>query len=141
MRLTRHTDYSLRVLIYLATHEGQSCAIAEIAKAYRISYNHLMKVASSLAHAGFVEAQRGRGGGLKLAKPAAKIRVGDVVRATEDGMQLADCGSCTIAPVCGLNSVLASGLNAMLTVFDGYTVADIALKRTQLNKILGQPER
>ena len=137
MRLTRHTDYSFRVLIYLATHEGQSCAIAEIAKAYRISYNHLMKVATGLAHAGFVEAQRGRGGGLKLAKPASIIRVGDVVRATEEGMQLADCGSCTIAPVCGLNGVLASGVNAMLKVFDGYTVADIALKRTQLNKILG----
>jgi Rrf2 family transcriptional regulator, nitric oxide-sensitive transcriptional repressor len=141
MRLTRHTDYSLRVLIYLATHVDKSCAIAEIATAYRISYNHLMKVATVLAHAGFVEAQRGRGGGLKLAKPAAKIRVGDVVRVTEEGLRLADCDNCTIAPVCGLTGVLVSGVNAMLKVFDSYTVADLALKRNQLNMILGQPER
>lgn len=133
MRLTRYTDYSLRVLIYLATNDDRVCAIAEIAKAYKISYNHLMKVVNALAHYGFVETTRGRGGGLKLARAPNKIGVGDVVRKTEDGMDLADCGSCVIAPVCGLTPVLRKGVNAMLNVFDDYTIADFMTKRKKLS--------
>lgn len=132
MRLTRYTDYSLRVLIYLATHAEKPCAIADIASAYRISYNHLMKVVNALAHHGFVKSTRGRGGGIKLARPPEKIGIGDVVRKTEDGIELADCGSCVIAPACGLTPVLAKGVNAMLAVFDDYTIADFMNKRRQL---------
>ncbi len=132
MRLTRYTDYSLRVLIYLATHAEKPCAIADIAKAYRISYNHLMKVVNALANHGFVETTRGRGGGIKLARAPEKIGVGDVVRKTEDGIELADCGSCVIAPACGLTPVLSKGVNAMLAVFDDYTIADFMNKRRQL---------
>ncbi|MBL8644682.1 MAG: Rrf2 family transcriptional regulator [Rhodospirillaceae bacterium] len=132
MRLTRYTDYSLRVLIYLAARGDEPASIQDIAKAYGISYNHLMKVVNALAHHGFVETTRGRKGGIRLAHPAAKIGVGDVVRKTEDGMDLAECGSCVIAPACGLTPVLAKGVNAMLRVFDDYTIADFMTKRRQL---------
>jgi Rrf2 family nitric oxide-sensitive transcriptional repressor len=133
MRLTRYTDYSLRVLIYLATHDGKDCSIAKIAKAYGISYNHLMKVVNALANEGFVETTRGRGGGLKLARAPEKIGVGDVVRKTEDGMDLADCGGCIIASACGLTPVLSKGVSAMLKVFDSYTIADFMNKRKHLS--------
>ncbi len=135
MRLTRYTDYALRVLIYLAAHDDRTCAIAEIAKAYGISYNHLMKVVNTLGREGFVDAVRGRGGGLRLSRPADRIRVGDVVRKTEEGLELADCASCLIAPACGLTSVLAQGVQAMLKVFDRFTVADLVKKQIALRAL------
>lgn len=137
MRLTRYTDYSLRVLIYLATHNERPCTIAEIAKAYGISYNHLMKVVNPLARAGFLDAVRGRGGGLKLRHAPGKINVGAVIRKTEEGFDLADCATCIIAPACGLTSVLAQGAQAMLKIFDRYTIADLVEKRSTLRAILG----
>ncbi len=137
MRLTRYTDYSLRVLIYLATHDDRACAIAEIAKAYDISYNHLMKVANGLARAGFLDAVRGRGGGLKLRIAPEKINVGAVIRTTEEGFALADCAACVIAPACGLTAVLNQGAQAMLKVFDRHTIADLVERRSALGAIFG----
>src|SRR6201995_6166898 len=86
VRLTVYTDYALRMLMYLALKEDQLATIAEIAESYDISKNHLMKVAHQLGVAGFVEAVRGGGGGLRLAKPVAGIGLGDVVRYTEPDM-------------------------------------------------------
>ena len=125
MRLTRYTDYSLRVLIHLALHDERLCSIGEIARSYDVSHNHLMKVVNALAHAGFVETVRGRTGGMRLARPAAEISVGEVVRHTEEGFQLADCSGCALSPACGLTGVLAQGMQAMLAVFDSYTIADL----------------
>ncbi|ARS29420.1 Rrf2 family transcriptional regulator [Sphingomonas sp. KC8] len=125
MRLTRYTDYSLRVLIHLALHDERLCSIGEIARSYDVSHNHLMKVVNALAHAGFVETVRGRAGGMRLARPAAEISVGEVVRHTEEGFQLADCSGCVLSPACGLTGVLAQGMQAMLAVFDSYTIADL----------------
>ena len=91
MRLTLHTDYALRTLMLLALEPDEVHTIASIAKRYRISRNHLMKVAQTLIEAGFVDGIRGRNGGLKLAKPPAEIILGDVVRITEDGFALVEC--------------------------------------------------
>lgn len=135
MRLTRYTEYSHRVLIYLATHDDRPCAIAEIAKAYDISYNHLMKVATGLARVGFLDAVRGRGGGLKLRLAPAKINVGEVIRTTEEGFALADCTACIIAPACGLTAILNQGAQAMLKVFDRYTIADLVERRSALGAL------
>jgi Rrf2 family nitric oxide-sensitive transcriptional repressor len=132
MRLTRYTDYAMRVLIHLGTQPGKVCSIAEIARAYGISQNHLMKVAHDLGKAGYVEGVRGRSGGIRLAKPADRINVGDVVRHTEEGFDLADCGSCAIAPACGLTGVLAEALGAFMAVLDRYTLADLIKKRSML---------
>jgi Rrf2 family nitric oxide-sensitive transcriptional repressor len=125
MRLTLYTDYALRVLIHLALHEDRLCSISEVSRAYGVSHNHLMKVANALARDGFVETIRGRTGGMRLAAPAKQIRVGDVVRRTEEGFQLADCSGCALSPACGLTGVLAEGVTAMLSVFDRYSIADL----------------
>lgn len=139
MRLTRYTDYSLRVLIHLALHEDRICSIGEISRTYDISQNHLMKVVNALAHDGFVETLRGRAGGMRLARAAKDITVGEVVRRTEDGFQLADCSGCALSPACGLTGVLQKGAQAMLAVFDSYTIADLLTdKATMLRMASGQ---
>jgi Rrf2 family nitric oxide-sensitive transcriptional repressor len=126
MRLTAFSDYSLRTLIYLAV-KGQS-TIAEISRLYGISEAHLNKVIHQLGIAGDIETIRGRGGGIRLAKPAAAINVGAVVRRTED-LALVTClegGTCLIAPACMLQTALKEALVAFLNVLDRYTIADLA---------------
>lgn len=128
MRLTRYTDYSLRTLIYLGLHEPQQSSIAEIARAYGISESHLTKVVHQLGRSGFIRTSRGRGGGLRLGKPAAEITVGSVVRETEEDLALVKCfanGSCAIAAPCRLRRVLGEALAAFLAVLDHYTLADL----------------
>lgn len=125
MRLTRYSDYALRVLIYLSSRPERLCSIAEIARAYGISHNHLMKVVLELGRAGFVSTVRGRSGGIRLARPASEIIVGHVVRSTEDGFDLADCRNCGLAPACGMTSVLNEAVEAFLAVLDRYSFADL----------------
>lgn len=136
MRLTRYTDYALRVLTYLAAQPDRVCSIAEIARAYGISQNHLMKVAHDLGKAGYVEGVRGRTGGIRLAKPAEKITVGDVVRHTEDSLDLVECGGCLIAPACELTGALDEALAAFMAVLDRRTLADLLKRRTKLLRLL-----
>ncbi|QQZ08797.1 Rrf2 family transcriptional regulator [Heyndrickxia vini] len=131
MRLTNYTDYSLRVLIYLASLEpGKLSNIKEIAEVYGISKNHLMKVTHELGKMGVIETIRGRNGGIRLAKSPKEINIGKIVRKTEEDFQLVECfdgkpGSCIISPVCGLKHLLNKALVAYLTVLDQYTLADI----------------
>lgn len=138
MRLTRYTDYSLRVLMHLAVHDDRLCSIGEIAAAHDISHNHLMKVVNALAHAGYVETVRGRGGGIRLGRPADEISVGDVVRYSEESGNLADCGGCVIAPACGLTAVLAQGMSAMFSVFDSYMLADLIGNKARMTRLLAR---
>ncbi len=141
MRLTRYTDYAMRVLLYVgAQDEARLNPISEIARAYGISQNHLMKVVNDLVNAGYLESVRGRFGGIRLARPAAEINVGAVVRHTEEGFDLVDCGSCIIAPACGLTGALAEALAAFMTVLDGYSLADLLAKRANLAALFGVPE-
>ncbi|PKP94728.1 MAG: Rrf2 family transcriptional regulator [Alphaproteobacteria bacterium HGW-Alphaproteobacteria-16] len=135
MKLTLFTDYSMRVLLYLAARPDRLCSIAEVARAYGISQNHLMKVVNQLARTGYVESVRGRFGGIRLGKPAEDINVGALIRHTEDRFDLVDCGSCVIAPACGLTGVLKEALGAFLTVLDRYTLADLMTKRDDLARL------
>jgi Rrf2 family nitric oxide-sensitive transcriptional repressor len=134
MRLTRYSDYSLRVLMYLAVRPGHPATIEEISQAYGISGAHLMKVVHALGRAGFVETTRGRGGGIRLTRDLDDITVGDVVRRTEDKMDLVECfdpptSHCRIEPVCFLRAVLQEALGAFLTTLDGYTLGDLVARR------------
>jgi len=135
VRLTRYTDYSLRVLIHLALNDERLCSIAEIARTYDLSHNHLMKVVNGLAHDGFIETVRGRAGGMRLARAADRITVGEVVRRTEEGFQLADCSGCALAPACGLTGVLAEAVRAMLAVFDAHTIASLLTDRETMRRL------
>ncbi|MCA1060025.1 Rrf2 family transcriptional regulator [Rossellomorea aquimaris] len=131
MRLTLYTDYSLRVLIFLASKPKEELSnIKEIADAYSISKNHLMKVTYELGKMGMIETIRGRNGGIKLAKSPEDINIGKLVRLTEEDFHLVECfdsknNSCIITPVCGLKHVLGKALNAYLSVLDEYTLADL----------------
>ncbi len=136
MRLSRHTDYALRVLIHLAAIPDRLSSIAEIAHAYDISQNHLMKVVNMLGRAGFVRTVRGRGGGIALARPAEDIIIGAVVRHSEPDLNLAECGTCLIAPACGLIDPLAEALNAFLAVLDRYSIADATARKKDLAALL-----
>lgn len=140
MRLTTFSDYSLRVLIYLATDADRRATIAEIAQAFGISENHLMKVVHFLGRGGWLRNVRGRGGGLELARPPGDIRVGAVVRASETHLP-AECfdratNRCVITPVCKLKHALAEASAAFYGTLDRYTLADIAGNRRALAKIL-----
>jgi Rrf2 family nitric oxide-sensitive transcriptional repressor len=141
MRLTVYTDYSLRLLMYLAIKDDGLATIAEVSKNYGISKNHLMKVAYQLGVAGYVETVRGRGGGLRLAKPAEAIGLGDVVRRTEPDMALVQCfqpvdAPCAIRPACVLRRALERAGSAFLDVLDGYSLADLTKPKTQLRGLL-----
>lgn len=137
MRLTRYTDYALRVLTYLGAQPDRVCSIAEIARGYGISQNHLMKVAHDLGKAGYIEGVRGRAGGIRLARPPEKINVGAVVRQTEDGFALVECDTCAISPACELTRVLDEALAAFMAVLDRYTLADLLKRQTKLLRLLG----
>jgi len=130
MHLTLHTDYALRMLMFLALEPGSPRTIEDIATRYGISRNHLMKVAQTLVQAGFVESLRGRGGGLRLAREPATLKLGDIVRATEDGFALVECfdgtrNTCIVSAACGLRNPLQEALSAFLSVLDRYTIADL----------------
>ncbi|AHI26258.1 Rrf2 family transcriptional regulator [Komagataeibacter swingsii] len=134
MRLTLHTDYALRTLIYLGIHTDRLTSIREVAQAYGISENHLVKIIHKLGQAGFVETIRGRNGGLKLGRPAASIVLGDVVRHTEEDMALVACmhpmdeggrTGCILADACRLRGVLGEALGSFIAVMDSYTLADV----------------
>ena len=142
MRLKSYTDYALRVLMHLAAKPDRLSSIAEIARTYRISHNHLMKVVQDLRKEGFLDAVRGRTGGVRLARPAAEISVGQVVRHTESGFDLVDCGSCVIAPACALTAALYEARNAFFAVLDGYSLADLVEDRKSgLRELLASFER
>lgn len=136
MRLTRYTDYAMRVLLYLGARPDDLCSIAEIARAYGISQNHLMKVVSDLVHEGYLVSVRGRAGGIRLAREASSINVGQLIRHTEDDFDLVGCADCIIAPACGLTSVLDEALSAFLGVLDRYTLADVLARKGSFLQLL-----
>ena len=141
MKLTTFTDYSLRVLIYLATEPDRHVTIAEIASSFRISENHLVKVVHFLGLGGWLANSRGKGGGLSLAKAPRNIGIGAIVRQTEGADQLAKCfgkpsDPCAIARVCRLRTALAEAADAFYGVLDGYTLADLVKNHDSLGKAL-----
>jgi Rrf2 family nitric oxide-sensitive transcriptional repressor len=131
MRLTLYTDYSLRVLLYLANKEDRIVTITELAGFYRISRNHLVKVVHNLGLNGYLQTTRGRNGGLKLARPAKEILIGEVVRSTEPDFDLLECfnpvtDQCVITRSCSLKGVLFNAQASFLGILDKYTLADIS---------------
>lgn len=130
MQLTLHSDYSLRILLYLTENPGRYVSTREISTAYGISRTHLVRVVQTLLANGFVEVTEGRNGGVRLAADPAKINVGQVVRKTEANFKIVECfdlesNTCPIVPVCRLRGVLQRALEAFLTVLDGYTLAEL----------------
>lgn len=132
MRLTQWTDYTLRVLMYCAATQGRELpvTISEIAEQHGISRSHLTKVVQELSALGLLETTRGRGGGMRLMRPASEINLGTVVRATETDFDMVECfdeasNLCRIDGRCHLKGVLAQATQSYLAVLDGVTLADL----------------
>lgn len=136
MRLSTFSDYSFRVLMYLGLKRDRLVTIAEIARVYGISENHLMKVVHQLGKSGFVETIRGKGGGMRLAREPRDILVGDVVRHTENDLCLVECfdkgADCRIRHACRLTSIMGEALESMFNVLNQYTVADLLERQDAL---------
>ncbi len=130
MRLTVFSDYTLRVLMYLALDRERLATIPEMALAYGISENHLMKVVHRLACSGIVESVRGKGGGIRLARAPEEIRLGEIVRASEGDAPIVECLSgdpqaCRITSSCRLKGILIDAFDALYVSLDGHTLADL----------------
>ena len=130
MRLSEYTDYTLRVLMFCAAHPGRQITIATLADHHGTSRNHLVKIVNGLAGQGVPETTRGRGGGLRLVKKPADIRVGDVVRSSETDFRLVECfdgntSSCSLTPSCRLKGVFHAALQAYIKALDSVTPTDI----------------
>lgn len=167
MRLTNYSDYALRTLMYLAVIPDRDtlATITDIANSYQISRSHLTKIIHQLAQIGYIESVRGKNGGIRLAKPATDINLGEVIRQTEPDFDLVACFTppeseseaqglqtertkertvstvtdpkcCAIAPVCQLKSVFVEATQAFLAVLDNYTLADIVANEEQLWQVL-----
>jgi Rrf2 family nitric oxide-sensitive transcriptional repressor len=141
MRLTVYSDYSLRLLMYVAIKDGELVTIQEVADAYRISKNHLMKVAFELGRGGYLETVRGRNGGIRLARDPKEIGLGDLLRRTEEDFTMVECfdpktSTCVISGPCRLRGALARALRAYLSVLDEYTLADLTQKNPVLSRML-----
>jgi Rrf2 family nitric oxide-sensitive transcriptional repressor len=140
MRLTLHTDFSLRVLIQVGLNDGKLTTINEIAESFGISKNHLMKVVNDLSRKGYLETIRGRNGGIRLTRRPSDVNLGNVVRDTEEELGVLGClqrkGYCRIQRVCVLRGVVRDATNAFLAVFDDYTLADLLEPRSPLKSIL-----
>ena len=143
MRLTRYTDYSLRVLMYLAVRPDGFGTIQSIAEAYGVSRNHLMKVVQELNRRRYIDTVRGKGGGMRLRLPPERINVGQVVRDMESDLALVECfgphNRCVITPECRLRDVLGDAMNAFMAVLDRYTLADLVADPEPLRRLLNIP--
>ncbi|MEQ1840224.1 MAG: Rrf2 family transcriptional regulator [Verrucomicrobiales bacterium] len=136
MELSRFTDYSLRTLIYAGIHSGKTITVSEVAVAYGISENHLVKITHNLGKLGFLETKRGRSGGFQLSRSPEEINIGAVVRATET-LALVEClgrdgGSCPIVRACVLKRVIAEARDAFLETFDRYVLSDLLRSKVLL---------
>jgi Rrf2 family nitric oxide-sensitive transcriptional repressor len=145
MRLTDYTDYSLRVMLYLALRRDSLATIQEISDAYGVSKNHLMKVVQRLGELGWVDTIRGRNGGLRIAPASLDLSVGAVVRQTESDFALVGCfpdehgdrRSCVIEPQCRLKHALAAARDAFLAELDRHTIGELAQPAGELTDLLG----
>jgi Rrf2 family transcriptional regulator, iron-responsive regulator len=145
MRLTKQTNYAVRIMMYCAANGEKLSRIPEIAKAYNVSELFLFKILQPLNKAGLVETLRGRNGGVRLGRAADKITLFDVVRVTEDSFSMAECfddggADCPLIDSCGLNSALRRALNAFFDVLAEYTIDDLVKARPQIHFLLGLEE-
>lgn len=146
MRLTNYSDYSLRVLIYLATREKDILTnIKEIAEAYDISKNHLMKIIYNLGKMGYIETIRGRKGGIRLALQPSDINIGEIIRKTEEDFYLVECfehgNKCVITPICSLKHIFNNALEQFLKELDRYTLEDIVKNNVMLKDFFDNKEK
>ena len=140
MRLTSFTDYSVRVLMYVAKKDGELASIREVSEIYDISSNHLMKVVHQLGKGGYLHTIRGKNGGFRLGKEPKDINVGELVRYTEDDLNIVECfnndkSRCALLEECNFSGIMGEALDAFLSTVDKYTLADLIQVKAPMNFI------
>ena len=143
MHLTKFSDYSLRLLLYLALNDGRTVSVAEVSRAYKVSPHIMVKVVQLLVEQGLVSSVRGRRGGLRLNRAPAQINVGRLIRTTEPNWDLVECfdmarNTCPIEPACGLKGALKRAQRAFLGALDEHTLADFLPRAPSLIRLLNQ---
>ncbi len=141
MQLSLHADYACRVLMYLATNQGEIASIQEIAESFDISENHLIKIVHQLGKRGFLVTKRGRGGGIRLARLPRDITIGHIVRQMEPHFNIVECfdsevNQCPLVRVCQLKLALSKARDAFLSILDTFTLEDITVNRRPLAKAM-----
>lgn len=141
MQLLRFTDYSLRVLLYLAINDSKRSTLHEIAEFYPISIEHLRKVVHELSKSGYINTYQGKGGGMELAKQPSAISIGEVIQHFEGHETFVDCDSlsCKLAPACTLKSVLQIGQQALYDKLNEYSLADLLDSKPKMIRLLANP--
>jgi len=144
MKLTQHTNYAIRMLMYCNSKNGLA-TISEIATFYDLSEKFLTKILASLTRCGFVKTIRGRNGGIELTRPAEEILIGDVVQKIEENFELAECfkageATCPLVNACGLNQALSRALQGFFDILNEYTLADLTKQRSAIYKLLSEPD-
>jgi Rrf2 family nitric oxide-sensitive transcriptional repressor len=138
MRLTTHTDFALRTLMFLAT-TSERATVAQVAQVYGVSTNHMAKVINQLSRLGYIRSIRGIGGGIELARQPTDIRLGEVIEAFEGNMHMLECVAteyvCAIQSFCKLKGTLAEAERVQLEYLNGVTLADVAPKKRQFSHI------
>ena len=142
MRLTRQTNYAIRILMYCAANPGRLSRVPEIAAAYSVSELFLFKILQPLVENKLVETVRGRHGGVRLGKPADEISLFDVVRVTEESFAMAECfesdsAECPLVDSCALNAALREALGAFFAVLERHTIKDLVAARPNVRSLLG----
>ncbi|MER0236623.1 iron-responsive transcriptional regulator RirA [Fulvimarina sp. MAC8] len=144
MRLTRQTNYAIRILMYLAVNKDRLSRLGEIARSYSAPEPFMFKILNPLVSAGFVETVRGRNGGIRLAREASEINLREVVELTEESFLMAECfeagADCPLIFSCELNSALRQALEAFLSTLGRYTIADLTKNKGYLHRTLGIAE-
>lgn len=141
MRLTKQANYAVRILMYCAANGDGLSKVATIAKVYDVSEYFLFKILQPLVERGFIETVRGRSGGIRIAKPASMITLGEVIRAAEDKFVMAECfeddATCPLLSSCAFNSALSEALGAFFKVLDSYTIEDLVVNKSRVRELLG----
>jgi Rrf2 family iron-responsive transcriptional regulator len=142
MRLTRQTNYAVRIMMYCAANDGRLSRIPEIAEAYSVSELFLFKILQPLVEHRLVETVRGRNGGVKLGRAAKDITLFDVIRVTEENFAMAECfendaTECPLVDSCALNAALREALNAFFEVLGRYSIDDLVRARPNVRELLG----
>lgn len=145
MRLTRQTNYAIRLLMYCAANEGRLSRVPEVAAAYSVSELFLFKILQPLVENRLVETVRGRNGGVRLGRPASEISLFDVVRVTEENFAMAECfendaTECPLVDSCALNEALRKALGAFFEVLESYSIEDLVKARPSMRDLLGIPD-
>lgn len=144
MQLTSFSDYAIRVLMYVAMKEPGLSSITEVADAHKIARPHVVKIVHELGRGGYLETQRGRGGGIRLARPATEVNLGALIRFTEKNLALVDCmgggGSCVVVSACGLQAVFRKALDAFFQELEKHTLADILGPAHKLRQLMALPD-